>query len=505
MIWEAGHRGSGVWVRSLVFTLLILSSRSFASNTEPASTDKAPSSHPNSIRTANLERPDLIFVQAPKVESYSAKVRFPQGSRLVRLGGKGNPREVTTLTTELFAAADPQISFDGLRVIFSGQKLNTERWQIWEMKIDGTEKKQITNCAEDCFRPAYLPDDEVVFTVAGVQGSGESRYLAVTKRDGSTRRRITVGPGGWRVETVLRDGRVVASATSPLTESAGDSRARLFYTLRPDGTALDSLRCEHKEMAVRSEASELEDGSFVFVKSSKDGEYGGALTEIQQGDLNENELRQRNERYSSPQQISGESLIVARKSNSAAKPDSKFELYAFDLKQKTLSQKIYGDEKLNSIQAVPVVKRATPNRFWSMVSSESKSGYLISLDSYASADEPNGRIGRPITSVRVWTLQPGTQKEVVLGEAPVEKDGSFYVEVPADQPVRFELLDAAGQTIRMERGWIWSRAGEQRGCAGCHGDKAVAPENRWPMTLKRFDTPTQFGEKQALTAGSHEN
>ncbi len=427
------------------------------------------------------------------------------GSWLVRLAGKPSASKPENLTAELFAAADPQISFDAERVVFSGQKLSTRPWQIWEMRTDGTEKRQLTNCAEDCFRPGYLPDDEIVFTVAGAQGTGRSSYLAVVKRDGSNRHRITFGPGKWWMETVLRDGRIVASASTPLTEGAADSGGRQFYTMRPDGTALDSLRCEHKEIALRSEASELEDGSIVFTESAKAGQYGGSLMEIAQGDLKETTAGPRNEMFGSPWPLSAEKLIVARRTNTSAKPDGYFELYAFDLKQKTMGQKIYGDAKLNSVQAVPIATHMVPKKYWSMVNSASKAGYLIALDSYASVDEKSGRIGTPIAKVRVRTLQPSTQNEVVLGEAPVEKDGSFYVEVPADQPVRFELLDASGGTIRMERGWVWSRAGEQRGCAGCHSDKAVAPENRWPMTLKRFDSPTQFGEQQGLSAGKHEN
>lgn len=505
MTWDIGHRDSKVWFRSLASAILILSSLSFGSIPCLHSDDKVPTPSPAFNRNSIQEIPGLIFVEASKVDGYSGKMRFPEGSRLVRLAGKGNGKEVANLSAEFFAAGDPQISFDGETVIFSGQKLRTEPWQIWEMRIDGTEKRQITHCAEDCFRPAYLPDDEIVFTVAGAQGNGRSSYLAVVKRDGSNRHRITFGPGDWRMETVLRDGRVVASATSPLTESGAEPRTRLLYTLRPDGTALDSLRCEHKEIGTRSEASELEDGSIIYAKNSRDGEYGGVLTEIQQGDLKETVMGLRNKTYGSPWPISADRLIVARKTKSAAKDERKFELYAMDLKPNAPAQKIYGSERVNCLQAVPVVKRAVPKRFWSMVNDESKSGYLISLDSYSSADERNGRIGKQIANVRVWTLQPSTQKEVVLGEAPVEKDGSFYVEVPADQPVRFELLDGAGQTIRVERGWIWSRAGEQRGCAGCHGDKAVAPENRWPMTLKRFDTPTRFGESKAMTAGSHAN
>ncbi len=489
--------------------LLSASSRGFTSGamTEPAEKNPVPSRTANSTTnlTANLERPDLIFVQATKVEGNAIHLRFPAGSRLVRLSVKNGAGEPTNLTAELFAAADPEISFDAERVVFSGQKLSTEPWQIWEMRADGTEKRQITNCTEDCFRPGYLPDDDIVFTVAGAHGTETSSYLAVAKRDGSKLHPITFGPGNWRMETVLRDGRIVASAASPLTEDDADSRKRLLYTMRPDGTALDSLRCAHKDFVFRGEASELEDGSIFFTESLNSGQYGGALMEIEQGSLKETAASGRGETYGSPSQLSAEILIVARKVKSAAIPDGKFELYAFDLKHKTVSQKIYGEAKLSSIQAVPIAKHVVPKKYWSTVNSESKAGYLISLDSYASADEKSGRIGKPIAKVRVWTLQPGTRREMALGEAPVEKDGSFYVEVPADQPVRFEMLDASGATIRVERGWIWSRAGEQRGCAGCHTDKALAPENRWPMTLKRFDSPTQFGGQQGLSAGSHAN
>jgi len=86
----------------------------------------------------------------------------------------------------------------------------------------------------------------------------------------------------------------------------------------------------------------------------------------------------------------------------------------------------------------------------------------------------------------------------------VEKDGSFYIAVPPDRPVRFELLDANGAVIRAQQSWIWSRPGEERGCVGCHENKAIAPENRWPLALKRFDTPTPLGLGSTVQAGQRE-
>ena len=97
------------------------------------------------------------------------------------------------------------------------------------------------------------------------------------------------------------------------------------------------------------------------------------------------------------------------------------------------------------------------------------------------------------------------QGDIVLGEAPVEADGSFYVQIPANRAVRFVMLDERGRVVREEQSWIWTRPGEQRGCTGCHGDKALAPENRWPMVLRKQDPPTRLtgGSGNTQTAESH--
>jgi hypothetical protein len=134
------------------------------------------------------------------------------------------------------------------------------------------------------------------------------------------------------------------------------------------------------------------------------------------------------------------------------------------------------------------------------VKPELKEGYFICLDSYKSADSPKGRTSTPIANVRVILLEPQPSHAHLLGQAPVEKDGSFYVAVPSDVPVRFELLDTAGRVIKAQQSWLWTRPGEENGCVGCHEDKAMAPPNRWPATLRRLDTPTRLGIKNVPEA-----
>jgi hypothetical protein len=470
----------------------------------PASLLSAPTSEEAKPHTSARvsPRPDLLFVQAQTTLDGNAPQRFPRGSRIVRLPSES--KRPLELTSEFFAAADPQVDFSGAKILFSAQKNADARWQIWEMNADGTEKRQITNCTEDCQRAAYLPDGEIVFTVESLKSGRPESYLAVCKTDGSQMHRITFSPGNFWLETVLRDGRVLASASSPLLDTEAARKTRLFYTLRPDGAALESFRCDHQPSVRRDDAAELEDGSVIFVRRSNASETaGGALAEVRKGDPGESAVGSRAAKYRSPRPLSAGSLIVSRTSASQGAAQAKFDLYAFDLKKQMDGALIYSDAKLSSFQAVPLIANPVPKRFWSMLNMESKSGYFISLNSYVSSEGIKGRLAAAIARVRVISLENTGRQERSLGEAPVEKDGSFYVEVPANQPVRFELLDANGKTIVAERSWIWTRPGEQHGCPGCHGDKALAPENRWPLTLKRFDTPTALLERNNAAEAAH--
>ncbi|MDR3233483.1 MAG: hypothetical protein LBT46_07460 [Planctomycetaceae bacterium] len=62
----------------------------------------------------------------------------------------------------------------------------------------------------------------------------------------------------------------------------------------------------------------------------------------------------------------------------------------------------------------------------------------------------------------------------VLGEVPVEEDGSVYVEVPARTPVYFQLLDEKGYCVQTMRSWTTLQPGETFACIGCHEDKNIS-------------------------------
>lgn len=80
----------------------------------------------------------------------------------------------------------------------------------------------------------------------------------------------------------------------------------------------------------------------------------------------------------------------------------------------------------------------------------------------------------------------------VLGDSPVEKDGSFYLRVPGNRPLQMALLDRSGKVLRQEKGWMWTAAGEQRICVGCHTGPQRAPDNAVPRVLWQSTDPVDL-------------
>jgi len=76
--------------------------------------------------------------------------------------------------------------------------------------------------------------------------------------------------------------------------------------------------------------------------------------------------------------------------------------------------------------------------------------------------------GEAVTLGGAWDIKH------VLGEVPVEEDGSCAFECPADTGVYFQLLDAKGRTVQTMRSWAMLRPGETQSCQGCHENKLQA-------------------------------
>src|SRR5882757_2545430 len=100
-----------------------------------------------------------------------------------------------------------------------------------------------------------------------------------------------------------------------------------------------------------------------------------------------------------------------------------------------------------------------------------------------------------IATVRLYGMTAHGQRKL-LGSTAVESDGSFFLHVPSDQPLQFELVDRSGKSLQKEHGWFWLRRGEQRVCVSCHAGPERAPENAVPAVLVKSTEPVDLTRSQ---------
>jgi len=98
------------------------------------------------------------------------------------------------------------------------------------------------------------------------------------------------------------------------------------------------------------------------------------------------------------------------------------------------------------------------------------------------------------------------EQQQILGYAPVEPDGSFKLQVPADVPLALAIVDAQGRAFQTHANWIQVRPGERRTCDGCHSPRRGAAlntgaiVNNMPAALRAAMAGAhQSGETMAAT------
>ena len=425
---------------------------------------------------AGVSLPSFVYTAAKSYDSLAwmhGGERFPSGATIFIHDANGD----RPLVPDFAASADPAISFDGERVLFSGKQKADDPWQIWEITLADRQLRRVSSGPEDCVRPFYLPEDRIVYA----RKTGGRFVIEAAPLAGGKPLQLTYLPTNSLPTDVLRDGRILfeseyAAATGTIPE---------IYTIYSDGSGFESYRCDHGK--ARHSARQVASGDIVFSADGNlarftsaraqqvgilapKGEYTGDLVELP----------------------GGEWLVSSR-----ADQKSNFQLALW----RPGDAKVRGalsDAEANLLQPVLLGTQAIPNRHPSGLHDWANAN-LLCLNAYTSKYQfaPG-----TIHSVRMYARDEGGHPRL-LGTAPVESDGSFFVQVPGDQPLQIELLDAAGKTLKRETGFFWMRRGEQRGCVGCHAGPETGPENAVPQILLKSTTPADMTGATQSAAGGH--
>lgn len=402
--------------------------------------------------------------------------RFPGGATIFVKDGIGHH----PLVSDFFATADANVSFDGKDVLFAGKRKATDQWQIWEVQASGGAPRQVTQCDDDCVRPLYVPPDRFVYAhkTAG-EFALEISPLVASYASVSM---LSYGPGNFLPVDVLRDGRVLFEAAYPL----GESTSAELYTVYTDGSGVEAYRCDHGHS--RYAGKQVFSGDIVFSRegnlfrftsalaqevaiSAPAGTYAGDVIEAPDG-----------------------AWLVSRQGGA----QRNFELRRWKPGTALLQPEI-AESGADLIQPALLTARAVPNRHPSGLHEWSYANVLC-LNAYTSKDQfADGAIA----SVRLYTRDASGEARL-LGMAQVEKDGSFFLQVPGGKPLKIELLDKSGNILKKEAGWFWMQGGEQRICVGCHAGPETAPENAVPAVLLRSTIPADMtAGNQPSPGGGH--
>ena len=439
----------------------------------------------------------IVFTQAPSESRQlqppynHSSTTFLDRARIVLRDQDGGLR---ILTSSFHSAADPEISFDGKRILFSAKRNSTDNWDIFEMEIDGSAPRQITqdmgNCRNPIYQSAifYLNDPSPSYQISFVSDAGgelngegvmPSANLYSVMPDGSALRRLTHNLSNNLNPVMASDGRILFAALyRKLAESSAPVQTRLFG-INLDGT--DHELATETRSRIQNMPSPTPDGLIVFVEAEQPS-WDGA------GTLGSVTIRRPMHSYRqitapsdglfhSPSPLPGGKLLTAWRPGDGSGTHGIYQLDPSSGK----TELIFDDPDWHELQPHFLAPRAEPDGRSSVVDDGVSTTVMYCLSVYDSDLNPEWLPRGNAKRLRVLEGLPrtdpgGIERRRFLGEINIAEDGSFHLEVPAKTPIQLQMLDSDGLALRSTP-WIWSMNNEKRGCIGCHEDPERAPEN----------------------------
>jgi hypothetical protein len=487
-------------------------------------------------RATTARPPRLVVTQRPRgtsgatsASSVDAALLGPaEGARLVLVE---SGRVVKVLSTGFASAADPEVSYDGRRLLFAGQRQAGERWAIFEMNVDGTGLRLVASGPDDLREPLYLPTVytliadpakgtepreqigyvRVSSTLRNEGGDAPQTSLYSIQTDGSGARRLTFSLGNELDPTVLPDGRVLYASWQRASERHGAEGRVTLVGLNADGTDTALFSADEGRRVKRMPCLTRK-GLVVFVEGERPLTEGAGTLACVTMRRNLHSYRpitsEKDGLFRSPSPLADGQIVAAHR---AADARGTFGLVVVD-PVSGQTRPVFDDPTYDEIQVREAAPRPATDERSSAIkdpdvelrgTKEAKASYgptadfpdakLYGVNVYLNdlgADLAPGtiaglRIIEGLDAAAGAKVQPGAPApRRLVGVAPVEADDSYHVLVPAEKPLQLQLLDQDGLALSSS-GWIWAQYKGQQGCVGCHEDGELTPPNRFVDAIAR--------------------
>jgi len=444
--------------------------------------------------------------------------------------------EVETLVqTPDGVVRDPQLHFNGRRIVFALRRNADEDYHIWEINTDGSGLRQLTRAeGVSDFDPIYLPDDSIVFSSTrepkyNMCSRDSAANLFRMEADGANIHQITKNTLFDNHSELMRDGRILYARWEYVDRNFGDAHG--LWTVNPDGTnqavywgnntavpgavfnaheipGTQQIICvlgPHHDrlwgaLAIIDRRLGLDGREPVLRTWPED-----AINVIRAGGAFDCDLYTRHVRlkYEDPWPLSDSYFLCSRMTGQGEQTG----IYLLD---------VFGNELLLHTEApgcydpMPVKASVRPLTMAARREFDARPGQFYVADVYQGTHMAGVKRGsakwlRVVESPEKrhwsrgsWNGQGYTapamnwhslENKRILGTVPVAADGSAYFTVPAETFVYFQLLDENGMMIQSMRSGTLVQPGETTGCIGCHDQRLGAPRTVGTRTSLAMQGP----------------
>ncbi|MFT3700696.1 MAG: hypothetical protein QM831_46555 [Kofleriaceae bacterium] len=429
------------------------------------------------------------------------------------------------------------ISFDAKKIVFAGHSAKDAHYGLYMLTLDNGEVTQIASDAgRDYVSPIFLPGDKILFTTNAVVSNpvtdpdpkqhvdeyerGLTVQMGTMNVDGTGEQ---LGPRNLshRVQPSLAsDGRVIFTQWDHL----GPENAGHLMFMNQDMTELREAFGKENTEASNStlKAQEIAPGRFVAIATARNRTIqAGGLIDVRLGMVSESDGKVRADTAMSEAHASyvlltpdvpldnmpssntigryydafpldaGEhpNLLVSWSDGpvessvlEAAGKSAQFGVYLYDTEH-LQRHPIMQDEGMWDIFARPLQPRTAPAVTASQTDNSAAQAVVGSMNVYDSTLHTfqggsiyGVRVMEGFSSEEGFPRMFGTtmfEGHANLGVAPVQNDGSWLANVPANVPLHLQTVDQFGMSLFNEPVWFSARAGESRVCGGCHEDRAA--------------------------------
>ncbi len=437
---------------------------------------------------------------------------FEGGSSLclLEIGEDYTTQETTLLHDGDGVFRDPDVSYDGKRILFSWKKsARGEDYHLYEMDFETRKVRQLTfgkGFAD--YEGIYLPSGNIMFSSTRCVQNVDCWHVSVCNmylmnQDGKQMRRIGIDQVHTNYPQVHpRSGLVT------YTRWEYNDRGQIFlqplFQMYPNGAQQTGYYGHNsyfpttilhargipdtgKVLAVLSGHHTHQRGKLAIIDPAKGRKETSGVTlvapvEKPHGTIRIDKYGQDGDQWQYPYPLDEENYLVTFRPQG----QKRFGIYFMNKKGERVL--LASDPTISCNQPVPLAPRPLPPQPPYPTDWRKKTGAFTVQDIYRGPGL-KGIARGTVKKVRVVALDfmatdigrkhgPSTISDlaawdvkVVLGEASVYEDGSAAFEVPARTPVYFQAIDADGHVVQTMRSWSTLMPGEVSSCVGCHENK----------------------------------